>query len=82
MRSRYETFHYAHTLKHINKQLCNSQPGIICTMLRNTFWHFLLMLGIYARNVLLDITNCARVDATSEISDQGHSEVKGQIGAF
>ena len=60
-----------------------SQPGIICTMLRNTFWwHFLLMLGIHARHVLWDIANCARVDATSESSDQGHSEVKGQIGAF
>ena len=43
---------------------------------------FLLMFGIHARNVLCDITNCARVDATSESSNQGHSEVKGQIGAF
>ena len=60
-----------------------SQPGIICTMLRNTFWwHFLLMLGIHVRNVLWDITNCARIDSTSKSSDQGHSEVKGQIGAF
>ena len=60
-----------------------SQPGIICTMLRNTFWwHFLLMLGIHARNVLCDITNCTSVDATSESSNQGHSEVKGQTGAF
>ena len=61
----------------------SSQPGIICMMLRNTFWwHFLLMLGIHARNVPWDITNCARVDATSESANQGHSEVKGQIGAF
>ena len=61
----------------------HSQLGIICTMLRNTFWwHFLLMLGIHARNVLWDIKNCARVDATSESLNQGHSEVKGQIGAF
>ena len=37
------------------------------------------MLGIHAKNVLWDITNCARVDAASESSDQGHSEVKGQI---
>ena len=43
---------------------------------------FLLMLSINARNVLWDIANCARVDAMSESSDQGHSEVKGQIGAF
>ena len=43
---------------------------------------FLLMLGIHARNVLSEITNGARVDATSESSNQGHSEVKGQIGAF
>ena len=40
------------------------------------------MLGIHARNDLLDITNGTRVDATSESLDQGHSEVKGQIGAF
>ena len=40
------------------------------------------MLGIHARNVLWDITNCARMDATSESSNQGHSEVKGQIGAI
>ena len=61
----------------------NSQLSIICAMLRNTFWwHFLLTLGIHARNVLWDTTNCARVDATSESLDQGHSEVKGQIGAF
>ena len=40
------------------------------------------MLSIHARKVLWDITNCARVDATSESSNQGHSEVKGQIIAF
>ena len=40
------------------------------------------MLGIHARTVLWDITNYARVDATSESSNQGYSEVKGQIGAF
>ena len=40
------------------------------------------MLGTHARNVLWNITNCARVDAMSESSNQGHSEVNGQIGAF
>ena len=37
---------------------------------------FLLMLGIHARNVFWDITNCTRVDSTSESSNQGHSEIK------
>ena len=40
------------------------------------------MLGIHARNGPWGITNCIRVDAKSETSDQGHSEAKGQIGAF
>ena len=44
--------------------------------------YLLLILGIHAKTVLWDITNCARVNATSESSDQGHSEVKGQICAF
>ena len=75
------TLEFVYHLQHPSAY--NSQSGIICTMLRNTFWwHFLLMLVIHARCVLWDITNCARVDATSKSADQGHSEVKGQIGAF
>ena len=71
------------TIPNLHGKFTN-QPGIICMMLRNTFWwhFFLLMLGIHARNVLRDITNCAGVDVTSESSDQVDSEVKGQIGAF
>ena len=43
---------------------------------------FLLMLGIHARNIFWGMTKCPRVDDTSETSNQGHSKVKGQIGAF
>ena len=40
------------------------------------------MLGIHGRNILWGMTKCPRVDDTSETSNQGHSKVKGQIGAF
>ena len=40
------------------------------------------MLDIHARNVLWGMTKCPRADAKSETSNQGHGEVKGQLGAF
>ena len=60
-----------------------SLPPIISKAPRKWFWwHFLLMLGIHARIILWGMTKCPRVDAKSEISNKGHSKVKGQIGAF
>ena len=43
---------------------------------------FLLVHGTLAKNVLWNITNSPRVDATSENSIQYPSEVKGQMSAF
>ena len=40
------------------------------------------MLGIHAINVPWGITITTRVDFTLENSDEGHSEIKGQMSAF
>ena len=58
----------------------DSLPPVISTTPRK--WYFLLMLGIHARNILWGMTKCPRMDGTSETLNQGHSKVKGHIGAF
>ena len=43
---------------------------------------FLLMLGIQARIIPWTITNNIGVDAKSDFSIKGHSEVQGQVSAI
>ena len=43
---------------------------------------FLLMVGIHAINVPLDMANRTRVDDTPENALQGHRKVKSQMSAF
>ena len=43
---------------------------------------FLLMVGIHAINVPLDMANRTRVDDKPENALQGHRKVKGQMSAF
>ena len=47
-----------------------SLPPVISTSPRKWFWwHFLLMLGIHARNILWGMTMCPRLDDTCETSN-------------
>ena len=60
-----------------------SLPAVISTMLRMwVWWHFLLMVGIQAINVSLDMANRTRVDDKPENALQGHRKVKDQMSAF
>ena len=59
-----------------------SLPAVISTMLKKWFrWHFLLMVGIHAINVSLDMADRTRVDDKPENALQGHRNFNGQMSA-